>query len=197
MPFFCISAFVLTRGAWVLRNGLSCGPRCRSGLRLVQAERNRSSFGLPEGWTHAFQASNLPAMNQQNFSRREFLARTVTTGVAAAFVPGVLAAEASEKRFKIIVFTKPFRTLNAVQTADLVAEVGWDGVELPVRGKEGQLTADNVDDQLPKFAEALRARGREVTIVTTDITSPGCTARFSNGPNFTSFEPCDVPAARR
>jgi sugar phosphate isomerase/epimerase len=86
-------------------------------------------------------------------------------------VPGALTAETAEKRFKIIVFTKPFRTLNAVQTAELVAEVGWDGVELPVRGKDGQITAENVDDQLPKFAEALRSHGREVTIVTTDITS--------------------------
>ena len=110
-------------------------------------------------------------MNHHDISRREFIAGAAIAGVVAGVVPGALAAEKPENRFKIIVFTKPFRALNATQTAELVAEVGWDGVELPVRGKDGQLAAENVDDQLPKFVEALRARGREVSIVTTDITS--------------------------
>ncbi|HWN96536.1 MAG TPA: sugar phosphate isomerase/epimerase family protein [Methylomirabilota bacterium] len=110
-------------------------------------------------------------MIHQDISRREFLTRAAVAGAVTALAPATFSAQVIEKRYKIIVFTKPFRTLNAKQTAELVAEVGWDGVELPVRGKDGQLTPDNVNDALPEFVEAMRSRGREVSIVTTDITS--------------------------
>ena len=112
-------------------------------------------------------------MIQREFSRREFVARVSLASAAVAsssLTTPVLSAEA-EKRSKIIAFTKPFRTLNATQTAELVAGVGWDGVELPVRAKEGQITPEKVDEELPKFVEALRGRGSEVSIVTTDITA--------------------------
>ncbi len=118
-----------------------------------------------------FTASSLRSMIHRDISRREFLTRAAVSGAALALAPEIPSAQLVANRFKIIAFTKPFRTLNAAQTAELVAEVGWDGVELPVRGKDGQITPENVKDALPEFAEALRSRGREVTIVTTDITS--------------------------
>jgi len=110
-------------------------------------------------------------------SRREFLARAAA-GLAAlslpvpldAADPGAANAIGRGMRNKIIVFTKPFRDLNATQTADLIAEVGWDGVELPVRTKEGQVLPEMVEEDLPKFVDALRHHGREVSIVTTEIT---------------------------
>jgi sugar phosphate isomerase/epimerase len=74
------------------------------------------------------------------------------------------------------VFTKPFRELDPRKTADLVAEVGWDGVELPVRSKDGQITPEKVQDDLPRYAEALRSKGKEVTIVTTEITEVNAAA---------------------
>jgi sugar phosphate isomerase/epimerase len=49
-----------------------------------------------------------------------------------------------------------------------VAEIGWDGIECPVRAN-GKLTAKNAVDELPKLVEALKKRGKEVTIITTDI----------------------------
>jgi len=118
-------------------------------------------------------------MIHHELSRRDFVTRISLAGAAtalggSALLPVQAAAEA--QRFKIIAFSKPFRTLNAAQTADLVADVGWDGVELPVRAKDGQITLDKVEEDLPKFVEALRARQREVSIVTTDITSVTPTA---------------------
>src|SRR5262245_14288090 len=105
-------------------------------------------------------------------SRREFVARAVAVGAASTVGSTLVAAAPTpEKRFQIIAFTKSFRTLNATDTANLVAEVGWDGVELPVRNQEGHIAADRVEEELPKFIEALRQRGREVSIVTTDIMS--------------------------
>src|ERR1043165_8141195 len=108
-------------------------------------------------------------MSTHEFSRREFLGCAAAAGAAVAIGLPAKAASVPQAR-KIIAFTKPFRELGAAETAKLVAEVGWDGVELPVRGKDGQIIPDRVDDELPKFVEALRSKGREVTIVTTDIT---------------------------
>jgi len=112
-------------------------------------------------------------MISRDLSRRDFAARVSLAGAATALGGAAWPVDAAdaEPRFKIIAFTKPFRTLNATQTAELVADVGWDGVELPVRAKDGQITPDKVEDELPKFVEALRARDREVSIVTTDITA--------------------------
>ncbi len=112
-------------------------------------------------------------MIHHELSRRDFVARISMAGAATALggtalLPVQAAAEA--QRFKIIAFTKPFRTLNAAQTAELVADVGWDGVELPVRAKDGQITPEKIEEELPQFIEAFRARQREVSIITTDIT---------------------------
>lgn len=110
-------------------------------------------------------------MIHQNVSRREFLARAAVASAAVTIAHAAFPAEvAAGKRFKLIAFSKPFQSLNPKETADLVADVGWDGVEMPVR-KGGQVVPEKVEEDLPKFAEALRARGRELTIATTDVTS--------------------------
>src|SRR3954470_25031962 len=116
-------------------------------------------------------------MNSKTSSRRDFIARTALASVAATVGFPSIAAEVPAKKYKIITFSKPFRELNAKQTADLVAEVGWDGIELPVRAKDEQVLPEKADEELPKFVEALRAAGgREVSLVTTDITEANARA---------------------
>ena len=84
---------------------------------------------------------------------------------------GSNAAEAgSEPRFPLIGFSKPFQGLGPEQTAELVAIVGWDGIECPVRAK-GQIEPERAPDELPKYAEALRRRQRDIHQVATGITS--------------------------
>jgi sugar phosphate isomerase/epimerase len=82
----------------------------------------------------------------------------------------VPAQRAPAKRFTLIGFTKPFQQLSFDQTADTVAEIGWDGIECPVRPR-GQIEPERAADELPKLLEALRARGKELTLMTTAITS--------------------------
>ena len=108
-------------------------------------------------------------------SRREML------GIAAAAVAGATVCRrsalatppspaAGSTRWPIVGFTKPFIDLSADETADVVAEVGWDGVELPVRqGPSTHVAPDRVEEGLPAMAAALRARGKEVSIVTTSV----------------------------
>src|SRR2546425_12784750 len=104
-----------------------------------------------------------------SLSRRQFVEKSAIA--AAAVTVGQLAAFAqSMPRFKIISFSKPFAHLSFDETADLVAEVGWDGIECPVRSKAGQIAPEKVEEDLPKMVEALKKRGKEVTIVTTEIT---------------------------
>jgi len=86
---------------------------------------------------------------------------TVTTPVHSAPAPAP---------WKIIAFSKPFADLSPDATADLVAEVGWDGIECPVRTKAGHIAPERVEEDLPKMVEALKKRGKEVTIVTTEFT---------------------------
>src|SRR5690554_2739377 len=102
-------------------------------------------------------------------TRRHFVVNTALAASAATL--GLRAAPAdaaqSEPRFSYIGFSKPFLKLSAAETADLVAEVGWDGIECPVRAR-GQIEPARVTDDLPAFVETLRKRNLDVQVVTTD-----------------------------
>ena len=104
-------------------------------------------------------------------NRRHFLATTAATLTAPAF-----AATDSASPLTVVTFSKPFRHLGPEETADLVEEVGWDGLEMPIRGGATHLDPARAADQLPKFIEALRARGKSIEIVTTDILRPDAAA---------------------
>lgn len=108
-------------------------------------------------------------MNTTSLSRRHF-AQLATSASLAALVPSLPAA-APAKRWPIIGFSKPFQSLGPEQTADTVAEIGWDGIECPVRAK-GQVLPERVEEDLPKLVEALRKRGKEIGIITTDVLNP-------------------------
>jgi sugar phosphate isomerase/epimerase len=97
-------------------------------------------------------------------TRRSFLAATAL----AAAAPKLFAQNAP--KYKIIGFSKPFQNLNPEQCAETVAEIGWDGIECPIR-PQGQIEPERAPDELPKLIEALKKRGKEVTIATTGITS--------------------------
>lgn len=105
-------------------------------------------------------------MSPPAFSRRRLGQLAAATTLTALARP--LSAAAPAPRWPIIGFSKPFQTLNPEQTADTVAAIGWDGIECPVRAK-GQVLPERVEEDLPKLVEALRKRGKEVTIITTDV----------------------------
>jgi len=106
---------------------------------------------------------------QTSVTRRQFVQTTALAAALAATRPLTQAAPAASV-WKIIAFSKPFAQLSPDDTADLVADIGWDGIECPVRAKSGQIAPERVEEDLPKMVEALKKRGKEVTIVTTEIT---------------------------
>jgi sugar phosphate isomerase/epimerase len=105
-----------------------------------------------------------------SLSRRQFLARTAAAGATLAAGSFTTAAQPAGQRFQLVGFSKPFQSLSYADTADTVAEIGWDGIECPVRPK-GQIEPGRAADELPKLVEALKKRSKELSIVTTAIKS--------------------------
>jgi sugar phosphate isomerase/epimerase len=95
-------------------------------------------------------------------SRRTFLRTTATAALAAPLT------RAAEPAWPVITFTKPFQQAGYARTAEIVSDVGWRGIELPLRAK-GQIEPERVEEELPKMVEALKARGLSVDLITTDI----------------------------
>ena len=83
----------------------------------------------------------------------------------------VRAATETAPRQPICVFTKPFNSLSFDTLADRIAELGFDGIEAPIR-KGGHVEPTAVEDELPKLVEALRKRDLEVTVMASDINNP-------------------------
>lgn len=69
---------------------------------------------------------------------------------------------------KIAVFSKALQWTELQQMADMVAEAGFDGLDLTVR-PGGHVEPGRVKDDLPKIAEALKAVGKEIVMMTTAI----------------------------
>ncbi len=72
---------------------------------------------------------------------------------------------------KICVFTKPFNSLSFDELADKIAELGFDGIEAPIR-RGGHIETEAIADELPELVESLEKRGLEITLVTSDINDP-------------------------
>jgi sugar phosphate isomerase/epimerase len=95
-------------------------------------------------------------------NRRTFL------GTSAALAASPLLAQDSKSPWKVGGFTKVLQDLNYEKTAAAAVELGWDGIELPLRAK-GHVLPDKVEEDLPKMVEALKAKGLEVLVAATDI----------------------------
>ena len=68
----------------------------------------------------------------------------------------------------IIVFTKPWRRLALGELADLVSELGFDGIELPVRTGY-QVEPDSVEELLKKAVEVFEERGLMIYSVAGEV----------------------------
>src|SRR5512144_1442951 len=95
-------------------------------------------------------------------TRRTFM------GTAAALAASPLLAQDSKSPWKVGGFTKVLQDLNFERTAAAAVELGWDGIELPLRAK-GHVLPERVDEDLPRMVEALKAKGLEVLVAATDL----------------------------
>ncbi len=110
---------------------------------------------------------NTPLSNFELKSRRDFI---YTSALAlSAIVSGVKASDVSSVDKPIIAFSKPFQHLGPEDTAAFVENIGWNGIECPVRSK-GQIEPERVFDDLPRYIDALNRRSLSIPILVSDIT---------------------------
>ncbi len=107
-----------------------------------------------------------------SLNRRAFLKTSAAAAVSLAAAPALLGAPAEARKlpWKFCAFEKPLLFLNYEETADFFAELGFDGIEAAVR-PGGHVLPERVEEDLPKFVEALKKRGLEITVLTSAIGS--------------------------
>jgi sugar phosphate isomerase/epimerase len=119
-----------------------------------------------------------------NESRREFILKSIlaSAGVSGLSVINSQPAAASPLqadrpgRKSVNIFSKNFHWIDYKGMADIVAEIGFDGVDLTVR-PEGHVLPERVADDLPKAVEIIKKAGLNVHMIVTAIT--GADDRFT------------------
>ena len=93
--------------------------------------------------------------------------RAVLKGAAALALTPAFPQD-PKPAWKVGGFTKVLQDLSYEKTAQAAVDLGWDGIELPLRAK-GHVLPERVEEDLPKMAEALKAKGQELLVLATDI----------------------------
>jgi sugar phosphate isomerase/epimerase len=104
--------------------------------------------------------------------RRSFLANASAVGLGLAAGLPDMQAQAEAPGMPYIVFTKHLKELSIEQLIDAMKAIDADGVDLCVR-LGYPVNPDNAAEALPKAAEAFRAAGLSIPMVTapTDLTN--------------------------
>ncbi len=110
-------------------------------------------------------------MFDSQIPRRNFLVAASCSLASASLANTDSTAAESSGKNSICIFTKPFQSLTYDELADRIAELGFDGVEAPIRDG-GHIEPAAVPDELPKMVEALRKRNLELTVMTSSINDP-------------------------
>ena len=106
-------------------------------------------------------------------SRRAFIQQSVVASAGLAMLPAIdiqatpLIAERPGKK-TINVFSKNFHWTDYRSMSDMVAELGFDGIDLTVR-PEGHVLPERVADDLPKAVEAIKKAGLRCDMIVTAI----------------------------
>jgi len=99
--------------------------------------------------------------------RRTFLKNAALIGGSLALGSTPVMA-AAPRANKLCFFTKHLQGLSYDEIATLAVEMGLDGVESPIRPK-GHIEPEAIETELPKYVEALKKQGLELTILTSGI----------------------------
>ncbi|MES2692724.1 MAG: sugar phosphate isomerase/epimerase family protein [Verrucomicrobiota bacterium] len=118
-------------------------------------------------------------------SRRDFVSRLALAGAALPLAGSAAYAQAEGAKKKaapagptsgtgkvgaLHVFSKPLHFLSYEDTAKMIAEAGFGGIDYTVR-KGGHVLPEKVKEDLPRAVEAAKKAGLKVEMITTDIVS--------------------------
>jgi L-ribulose-5-phosphate 3-epimerase len=104
-------------------------------------------------------------------SRRDFVGRLALAGAALPLpgLPGQAATAAAAAPTCIHVFAKGLQWLSYADTAAMIAEAGYGGVDYTVR-PGGHVLPERAGEDLPRAVEAARRAGLAVEMISTGIT---------------------------
>jgi sugar phosphate isomerase/epimerase len=105
-------------------------------------------------------------------SRRDFLKTSVLLGSALPWILPRTVLGKGGTNIEIGGFTKELQMLSYEETAAIAAQIGWDGIECPVR-PGGQVLPEKVEDDLPRMVEALEKKNLKLHVMATSIHNPG------------------------
>jgi L-ribulose-5-phosphate 3-epimerase len=100
--------------------------------------------------------------------RRKFVKLGSASVAGISIVPGMAMPSLGSEPYPICIFSKCLQFLAYHELGEVVAELGFDGVDLTVR-PGGHVLPENVKKDLPKAVKALRRTGSEVPMITTKI----------------------------
>lgn len=115
-------------------------------------------------------------------SRRDFVSLLALGATAAPLATSSARAEAASV-VKIVavpeplgpstvhVFSKPLYQMSHTETAKLLAECGFGGIDYTVRTAQGHVIPEKVTEDMPRAIDAAHAAGLKVEMITTEITS--------------------------
>jgi L-ribulose-5-phosphate 3-epimerase len=112
------------------------------------------------------------AAGDSAISRRRFLYSMINSAACAGLAPALAGQSfgAGLGALPVAVFSKVYQEvkLDFAQSAEVTAEAGLDGIDCAVR-PGGEITPEKAADQMPRYAEALRAHGVKMLLLTTGI----------------------------
>lgn len=115
-------------------------------------------------------------------SRRAFVSRLALAGAALPLAGAVAQAQTEKKKTvpaakptsgtgklgTLHVFAKPLQVFSYEETARLIAEAGYGGIDYAVR-KGGHVLPEKAAEDLPRAIEAAAKAGLKVEMITTDV----------------------------
>lgn len=111
-------------------------------------------------------------VKSSTMNRRQFVSRSLLTAAAVVSADqATFAQDAKRTPFRICAFEKFLQDLSYDELADVIAELGFVGIEATVRNK-GHVLPERVEEDLPKLVEALKKRDLEVTTMASDVLNP-------------------------
>lgn len=111
-----------------------------------------------------------------NPSRRDFIRKSILTSAAVSMLSAIdtrattLISDRPDTK-NINVFSKNFHWTDYKSMSEMVADLGFDGIDLTVR-PEGHVLPEKVTDDLPKAIEAIKKAGLRCDMIVTAITDP-------------------------
>lgn len=103
-------------------------------------------------------------------TRRAFIRQTAIATAATLSLPDRNSFAAKNKTFAnpIAFFEKTLQPLTADEMGDMLAEIGFDGVEATIR-KGGRIAPEQAADDLPGYVTALAKRNLKILVMATSI----------------------------